>query len=1544
MILKQNFLKGRLNKDADIRLIPKGEFRDAFGIEIINSEGSDVGAIEVMLSNKQLTNYDVGPNPVDMGSFSDEFRKKIYWMVLSDTGSFLFEWDDINKVQSLVLGDTRPEEDRVFFLNKDYLINGIVKVNTQDVDDDLMLFTDDNMQPICINIERAKTYGINGFVEEDILLIKKPPRKAPKVTPTYTNDGSNNIEEKFLLFAYRYRYLDGEYSAPSDFSNYTFTPQKFKLDFFTLDNLGMINSFNAAKIEFNTGEKQVTDIQLLVKEGLSGALNVIETFAKEKKGWGHNETKSLIYANNKTLLPLPSDQLLRSFDNVPRQAKALSLLENIPIFSNYLEGYDIVDSNKNPINIDYNVSLQNNALDSGDQLDIEIVNTATNYLILSNPENYELKKGFQLIFDIATNINDLPSYRKTFFYTLKSDFNSLIDLFRDQDFESFIDIIDGDLNVNFNELGNYTKPPDYVSQGGSGIFITSNENPPRLSLNNLVYTDSANNDATRFAAVTFDPQTNISIAKDINTGTAKTNRNYEVGKVYLDKYGRRSTVLTSENNTLFIPQKYSTFQNKLVATINSSAPYWADRYKLVVKSNPLSYQTIYITEFYEDNFYTWCKLEGNNKDKINEGDFLIAKKAGQAIITEPVKIKVLEIKSQDKDFILNNTDADGNDVIERSGVYMKIKPINFTMNKDDFEVRETEAPEIGSSSGFPTTYMPLFSDLNEANGNYEEIAIPAGTSLTLKINSSRNYDSGWVNILYDEQVFAQRNYESIEEWFNETIFSRTTLRADDGSEEFDYDYLPNIRMVRGTLISFLGITIGIEENPNGRLFLEVQSLLSGGTRGRKGRVRASMIVRVGSGEYVFETVEKKADTEIFYETEQCFDIVDGNHIGNTQDQSVASGQPAIVEMDFFNCFTQGNGVESYRIRDEFNTNFLSIDTRPSSTSVEEYKEIRRFADQTYGKPFIESTNINGLNEFNLSTANFKELDKQYGSIQKTISREGNLLVLQEEKIGYVLFGKDLITSANGQSVVSKVPEILGSYRPYAGDNGVGRNPESVAVDGTRVSWVNSRRGTPMRLSTDGTTEINYGMSSHFRNLFIENPTSRKIGGYDPYFKKYVISIEDEINQTLNAFCGNIIQKTIDEPFTFILNLNFLLGETILDFQVSDGEVNIEAEYDNTTYGENGVSTSSSITIPRDDISKTEIEIKITPVTETATIQATNVCPTGIPMKVISIVLADDNDISKTIINRYRWGASSFFSDEHLFENSELSQFEVSEGLEGTSRFPERGKNVNIQSYKNGTTTGEFNTKTGNRLGYLITSNNYLAEDIETIISEATFITTSQTQVSLTNFIYQSNFNFNRPNGDENLYLIWDYINKPEDPEPEDPGTEERTQETINLNLTSNPVDDNSTDAYNREKILLDVFSTDPSLEPSEIVTVYFTVSLGISRSTSIDTIATSRVDFYKNGSFVSATLTSGSQLFYDSNDMNGDLDSNTIEGYITLSASESLSVSLQCIAQVLNIGSQDMISSTATISFGTPTINNQNKLVEAPNAKSLQAIATGTGQ
>ena len=50
--IKNTFIKSKMNKDLDDRIVPPGEYRDALNIAISRSEGDDVGALETILGNE----------------------------------------------------------------------------------------------------------------------------------------------------------------------------------------------------------------------------------------------------------------------------------------------------------------------------------------------------------------------------------------------------------------------------------------------------------------------------------------------------------------------------------------------------------------------------------------------------------------------------------------------------------------------------------------------------------------------------------------------------------------------------------------------------------------------------------------------------------------------------------------------------------------------------------------------------------------------------------------------------------------------------------------------------------------------------------------------------------------------------------------------------------------------------------------------------------------------------------------------------------------------------------------------------------------------------------------------------------------------------------------------------------------------------------------------------------------------------------------------------------------------------------------------------
>ena len=58
--IKNTFLKSKMNKDLDDRILPNGEYRDAVNISVGRSEDNDVGALENVIGNNLVTGTNIG--------------------------------------------------------------------------------------------------------------------------------------------------------------------------------------------------------------------------------------------------------------------------------------------------------------------------------------------------------------------------------------------------------------------------------------------------------------------------------------------------------------------------------------------------------------------------------------------------------------------------------------------------------------------------------------------------------------------------------------------------------------------------------------------------------------------------------------------------------------------------------------------------------------------------------------------------------------------------------------------------------------------------------------------------------------------------------------------------------------------------------------------------------------------------------------------------------------------------------------------------------------------------------------------------------------------------------------------------------------------------------------------------------------------------------------------------------------------------------------------------------------------------------------------
>jgi len=155
-----NFIKSKMNKDLDDRLIPSGEYRNATNISISASEGDSVGTVETILGNVSLTDFGYTNNSrVNInGNLVDQSNNIIYIFITdytdssSDTLSYfatsssicqIWSFNFSNNTSNLLVSGN--------FLNFS-LTHPIVSV---DLIESLLFFTDNRNQPRKINVETA---------------------------------------------------------------------------------------------------------------------------------------------------------------------------------------------------------------------------------------------------------------------------------------------------------------------------------------------------------------------------------------------------------------------------------------------------------------------------------------------------------------------------------------------------------------------------------------------------------------------------------------------------------------------------------------------------------------------------------------------------------------------------------------------------------------------------------------------------------------------------------------------------------------------------------------------------------------------------------------------------------------------------------------------------------------------------------------------------------------------------------------------------------------------------------------------------------------------------------------------------------------------------------------------------------------------------------------------------------------------------------------------------------------------------------------------
>jgi len=247
---------------------------------------------------------------------------------------------------------------------------------------------------------------------------------------------------------------------------------------------------------------------------------------------------------------------------------------------------------------------------------------------------------------------------------------------------------------------------------------------------------------------------------------------------------------------------------------------------------------------------------------------------------------------------------------------------------------------------------------------------------------------------------------------------------------------------------------------------------------------------------IIEVIPDNGLLDLYYEDKNIYPI---SELGNTKDLS------------YSNCISFGNGVESDRIRDDFNAPTIGKGVRLSTVFEDSYNEEVQTNRFIFSGIYNANSSVNRLNQFIIADKITKDINPAHGSIQLIKTRDTDLLALCEDKCFRVQANKDALFTADGNANVTASSNVLGQVIPYVGEYGISKNPESFAQYGFRAYFADKARGVVLRLSRDGLSEISsLGMSDFFSDK-LANVTSNLFGSYDDRKNSYNLSFTNQAN-------------------------------------------------------------------------------------------------------------------------------------------------------------------------------------------------------------------------------------------------------------------------------------------------------------------------------------------------------------------------------------------------------------------------------------------------
>ena len=597
---KRQFLEGKMQTSVDPRLVQPGTMRYAENINISRTEGASIGALENLEGNQFVLGGITHNNSsyYTLGSVTDELNDRIYWFFKGPQTEGIYELDISPDTNRFVPGGDNENPNfgqpinvfsRILEFSTDkrifnFSVDSLITGNN--VIGGLLYWTDGLNPPRKINIDRFRGGG-NYYL---------PNANGNYVTPTNADPAAGRPASVRTTP----NVLDAQLLSDIDPS---YDSNGVELVSFNVDTVTAIGEANL-RPEFPGDLINVGKRPPLYPPSIR-EITAQDRVDQELIERGDYLYDNFVYFAYRYKYRDGETTALSPFSRAAFQPKGLTVEQAtlptrtaLEVIANTIAGVDITFDTGNP-----------------EVTEVELVATSSR-----NLNYYSIATLNKADLEYPSSTPERPVTR-SFPFTNNKVYRALPET-------EVTRIFDGvPLRAKAQEFsGNRLVYGNYVQ---NYELRTENENGPILVPD---FDLSQAPEGDRFTSLQ-------------STRSVKSDRNYEIGIVYLDREGRQTPVLVAEDNTHTVPFEDASKRNILQVEIKSPAPYWASSYRFFIKQTQGGYETLIPVSTYKTGDKAIVRISGNDINKVTYDTRFTVKRKVSGV--ETIK-KIFNVEPQTK--------------------------------------------------------------------------------------------------------------------------------------------------------------------------------------------------------------------------------------------------------------------------------------------------------------------------------------------------------------------------------------------------------------------------------------------------------------------------------------------------------------------------------------------------------------------------------------------------------------------------------------------------------------------------------------------------------------------------------------------------------------------------------------------------------------------------------------------------------------------------------------------------------------------------------